>query len=51
MIMIYGGGSMENWKHLFKPWIMDRGYEYYMDDTVLDIEYSDGIYTTCVIGV
>lgn len=41
---------MNDWKRLFKPWILARGYEYYLDDTVLNLDQSNDIYTACVTG-
>ena len=38
---------MKNWKKFFAPKILNRGYEYYMDDLVEDL-FRDGdtIYAT-----
>ena len=38
---------MKNWKRLFAPIILNRGYEYYMDDLVEDLHRDgDTIYAT-----
>lgn len=41
---------MNDWKRLFKPWILDRGFEYYMNSAVLDLAKCNGRYRACVTG-
>ena len=39
-----------NWKKLFSKTILDRGYIYYCNDTVEDIDFSDNIISAVVSG-
>jgi len=41
---------MENWRALFAPWILERGYDYFLDGHVAKIEKGDGGYTATVSG-
>ena len=43
-------GGFMNWKNLFKSYILGRGYDYYINNAVGDIEYEDSIITATVIG-
>lgn len=39
-----------NWKKLFSKTILDRGYQYYSEGTVEDIDISDKLITAVVWG-
>lgn len=39
-----------DWKKLFSPVILERGYEYYCDDAVQHLTVSDGCITADVLG-
>ena len=41
---------MNDWKQLFKPQILERGYEYFCDDTVDCITKNRGTYMATVHG-
>ncbi|MDE6221037.1 MAG: SWIM zinc finger family protein, partial [Lachnospiraceae bacterium] len=39
-----------NWKNLFAPHILDRGYDYYCEDAVKNLDVSGEIIRADVIG-
>jgi len=41
---------MENWRAQFAPWILERGYDYFLDGHVAKIEKVDDRYTATVSG-
>ena len=41
---------MENWRAQFAPWILERGYNYFLDGHVTKIEKGDDGYTATVSG-
>ena len=41
---------MENWERLFKPHILDRGYEYFLEERVVDIHVQDDLIQAAVAG-
>ena len=41
---------MENWERLFKPHILDRGYEYFLEERVVDIQVQDDLIQAAVAG-
>ena len=38
------------WKKLFKPWILERGYEYFDEQRVTDLEINSDHVTAYVMG-
>lgn len=41
---------MENWESLFKTHILDRGYEYFLEERVVDIQVQDDLIQAAVAG-
>lgn len=41
---------MKNWRNLFKPWILERGQEYYDCGQVVELKETDGVATAKVSG-
>lgn len=39
-----------NWVNLFMEHILDRGYDYYLEDAIRDISESNGIINATVCG-
>ena len=39
-----------NWKKLFEPHILGRGYDYYLEDAVENIDISENFIRADVIG-
>lgn len=41
---------MKKWRNLFKPWILERGQEYYDCGQVVELEETNGVATAAVSG-